>query len=379
MSTRLPGFVRPPLLVLALALAGASSAFGAATGPECGLNAGVNLVGFDTASGDALFSLPAREGGSYLVEWRQGAARARRFREDQELGRFGGSIGPGPVFALSRCGPGCLQPLARDRGRWEPLGEPILAQQAATVHGTYDLVGRPWVVVHGSAARTGFVTAWAFRLEGQEWRPAGRLEVTAVAVPGALPAPWLPEAVISGSGLFAAEGEARPWVSGLPAGRAGSGAQVLPFDRRAAVFLTPEGSVYRSADAGESWHLTAWRPWETGTAEPWRRGTDYSLDLPLGVPSAALPVLWFDRRLEGREMLLYTEMSPTGSWRRIAEGPARLPTSAGEDLAVSLVLQGPGRRWSTLFGCVVSGGKPRLVVVEVTGGKVSETKLIALD
>ena len=370
----------PPVLGLFLLLAVPAAGAGAERGPECGLSAGLNLVGLDTRSGDALLALAAREGGSYLVAWRQGTARARLLREPEAAGRFGGSVGPGPVFAFSRCGTGCLQPLGRaERGGWEPLGEPILAPRAATVHGTYDLTGQPWVVIHGSAERPGFVTAWAFRLEGRDWRSAGRLEVTAVGVPGALPAPWFAAAVVSGTGLFPAEGEARSWVSGLPAGRAGSGAQVLPFDRKAAVFLSPEGSIYRSADAGQSWQLTAWKPWATGTAEPWRRGTDYTLDMPVGVPRAALPVLWFDRRFEGRETLLYTEMSPAGTWRQVAQGPARLPTSAGEDLAVAMVLRGPGDRWSALFGCVVSGGEPRLVALEVAGGKVGETRLIPLE
>ena len=365
----------------------AATAAGAESGPECGLAAGIQLVGLDTRSGEALFSLAAREGGSYLVAWRQGAGAARLVREPEAAGRFGGSIGPGPVFAFARCGEGCLQPVHLPEGRgegrrdaaWAPLGEPILAPRAATVHGTYDLAGRPWVVIHGSAERPGFVTAWAVRLEGRDWRPAGRLEVTAVGVPGAVPAPWFPSAVTSGTGLFPAEAEPRTWVSGLPAGRAGSGAQVLPFDRRAAVFLSPESSVYRSADAGQTWHLSGWSPWTTGTAEPWRRGTDYTLDVPAGVPTAALPVLWFDRRFEGRETLLYTEMTPAETWRRVAEGPARLPTSAGEDLAVAMVLRGPGERWSTLFGCVVSAGKPRLVVVEVAGGRAGDPKLIPLE
>jgi hypothetical protein len=365
---------------LFLALAISSVPAEAASGPECGLAAGIDLVGLDTAAGEALFALSAAEGdGSYLVAWRQGSKRARLLREPKEAGRFGGSIGPGAVFAFAACGRGCLQPLALEPAGWEPLGESILAPQAATVHGTYDLAGTPWVVIHGTSPRAGFMTAWAFRLVGREWRPSGRLEVTAAAAPGALPAPWYPAAVVSGSGLFAADAEPRAWVSGLPAGRTGPGAMLLPFDRQGAAFVSPEGSIYRSSDAGGSWQLTSWRPWETGTAEPWRRGTDYSLDLPTGVPASALPVVWFDRRIEGREGVVFSEMSPAGRWRRIATGPARLATSAGEDLTVGLVLRGPGDRWSTVFGCVVSRAKPRLVVVEVAGGEVGETTLIPLE
>jgi hypothetical protein len=373
-------------------LLAAGAAPAAAAGPDCALGSGIHLVGLDTASGQALLSLPGSGGGSYLVVWRQGEERARSFREAEDAGRFGGSVGPGPVFAFARCGRGCLQPMRFEEGRgegpWRPLGEPILAPHAATVHGTHDLDGTPWVVIHGSPVtageRAGTVSAWAFRLEGREWRPAGRLEVGSVAVPGALPAPWLPDAVVSGTGLFSAAGEPRQWLAGLPAGRSGPGSQVLPFGgpsgSRAAAFLSPEGSIYRSGDTGGSWRLASWRPWEaTGTAEPWERGDDYSVDIATGVPGAALPVLWFDRRLAGRERLVFSEMTPAGAWREVAVGPARLPTSAGDELTVSHVLRGPGQRWSALFGCVASGGRPRLVVVEVTGGQVGEPRLVPVE
>ena len=389
MSRSGPGPTAGAALLLLLAAAGP-----AAAGPDCSLGSGLHLVGMDTASGEALLSLPGTEGGSYLVAWRHGAERARAVREAEAAGRFGGSVGPGPVFAFARCGRGCLQPLQLEDGGWRPLGEPILAPHAATVHGTYDLDGTPWVAIHGSPhtagdradARAGFVTAWAFRLQDREWRPAGSMDVTAVAVPGALPAPWLPDAIVSGTGLFSAAGEPRAWVTGLPAGRGGPGSQLLPFGRgggasgtTAAAFLSVEGVVYRSADSGGSWQLASWRPWDTGTAEPWQRGDDYSVDLATGVPGAALPVLWFDRRLVGRERLVFSEMTPAGAWRAVATGPARLPTSAGEELTVTHVLRGPGDRWTALFGCVASGGRPRLVVVEVTAGEVGAARLVPVE
>lgn len=378
-----------PFLLLGLLLALPLAAAWGASAPRCGLGAGVHLVGLDTASGEALFAVPGEDGGSWLVGWRQGAEGARAWREAEGAGRFGGSVGPGPVFAFRRCGKGCLQPLqietrTRDglrEERWSPLGEPILAPHAATVHGTYDLSGSPWTVIHGSAAegREGFVGAWAFRLDGREWRPAGRLEVTAVAVPGALPAPGTPDAVISGTGLFSKRGEPQSWVTGLPAGRTGGGAQVLPLDAgRAAAFLSAEGSVYRSADGGATWHLASWRPWDTGTAEPWERGSDYSLDLATGVPGESLPVVWFDRRLSGRERLVLSEMTAAGRWREVATGPARLPTSAGEDLDVTHVLRGPGGRWSALFGCVRSEGEENLVIVETRDGEAKGPRLVPL-
>lgn len=347
-------------------------------GPRCDLATVPTLVGFDTSSGAALLSLPALEGGSYLVAWRQGAETARLVHEPAGFGRFGGSIGSGAVFAFRRCGTACLQPIRFEDDGWKPLGEPIAAPPAITVNATYDLSGHPWTVVHGASERPGVTRAWAFHLDGREWRSSGQLEVTAVAPPGALPAPWFPTGVVSGTGLFHGAGEARTWVSGVPADRSGSGAQVIPFDRRAVAFLSPEGSIYRSDDAGTTWRLSGWTPWGTGEAEPWQRGTDYTIDFPAGVPAGVLPVVWFDRRIAGRESVVFTEMSAAGRWRQVAVGPVGLSTSAGQDLTLAAVLRGQDGRWSSLFGCVVSSATPRLVVVEVADGKVSPPRLIPL-
>lgn len=364
--------------VLALTAAGAGDSPLRAQGPACGVGSLVNLVGFDTSTGEALFSLAGSDGASWLVTWKQGAGTARLYREPEGFGRFGGSVGPGPVFVFERCGSGCLQPMRFDGGAWKPLGESIVAPSATTVHATYDLSGRPWAVIQGSGERPGFNHAWAFFLDGRDWRPAGDLEVTAVAVPGAAPAPWYERAIVTGTGLFAADAQPRSWLSGLPADRYGPGAQVVAFDRRAGAFVSPEGTVYRTADGGKTWTLSGWTPWGTGSAEPWRRGTDYSLDLPTGIPSGVLPVIWFDRRIQGREGVIFTEMTNGGRWRQVAVGPADIPTSAGRDVSVFLVLRTVPDRWSMIYGCARAGGEPRLVVVEVDGAKVGAPKLVPI-
>lgn len=347
-----------------------------AQAPDCGVGSLVNLVGFDTSTGEALFSLSGSGGSSWLVAWKQGAGSARLYREPSDAGRFGGSVGPGPVFVFKRCGSGCLQPMRFEAGAWKPLGEPIVAPSTSTVHATYDLAGRPWAVIQSSAERPGFTHAWAFHLDGREWRAAGELDVTAVAVPGAAPAPWYDRAIVTGTGLFAADAAPRSWVSGLPSGRSGPGAQVVAFDRRAGAFVSPEGTVYRTADGGKTWSLSSWTPWGTGSAEPWRRGTDYSLDIPTGIPSGVLPVIWFDRRIQGEESVIFSEMTNGGRWRQLASGPADIPTSAGRDVSVLLVLRTVPDRWSMVYGCVRAGGDPRLVVVELDGKKIGTPKLV---
>ena len=343
----------------------------AATLPACGLGTYVSLVGLDTNRDEALLSLPgASADEQILVTWRPGETSAPA-TVDRAPGRFGGSIGPGPVFSLARCGATCLQPLRFYQGSWQPLGEPIAAPQASTSHLTYDRGGSPWLVLHGAAPREGYVTAWAFRLAGREWQRRGRLEVTAAGAPGAGPAPWRSDAILSGDGLFSATADPARWLRALPAPEEtadrGIG-HLLPLgttgasaDRRGAVLVTGDGLVYRTTDGGATWHRSLWTPWETGTAEPWRRGADYQLDVPMGPLSPSLEALWFDRRFSERERVLVTRMSPAGSWSVSTTAPADLPTSAGEPLEVLHTLRAGDGSVTLLFGCVTSGGRPVLV------------------
>lgn len=348
-----------------------------AQGPRCDLDTYVSLVGVDTNRGEVLLSVRgASDEPATLILWRL-AEETARWTPDLPPGRFGGSVGPGPLMALTRCGQGCLQSVRFYRGSWQALGEPISGPSASTAHLTYSGDGAPWLVLHGAAEREGHVTAWAFRLDGREWRARGRAEVTAVGAPGAGAAPWDDSAIVSGNGLFVADGSPRRWLESVPTDAEASGASLLPLvspsgprrpdDRRRAVLVTGEGLVYRTVDGGSSWRRSLWTPWNTGTAEPWRRGADYLIDIPLGPPSEELPALWFDRRFDDRERVLVTAMTPLGDWRVEATLPADLPTSAGRELEVLHTLRSPTGAITLLFGCVTSGGQPMLVARDLSG------------
>ncbi len=367
------------MLAATLLAAAALPGLGRAEGPRCDLDTPLNVASFDTASGEVLVALPGPGRESYLISWLPGGTAARIERTPGDGAWFAGSVGPGAPFVFERCGAGCLQPIAYQEGAWSPLGEPINMPSAATVQGTYDRSGHPWVVVHGPAERPGFDTAWAFRLDGQEWRARGHLEVTAVGSPSAFPAPWLDDAVVTGTGLFSVTAEPRTWVSGLPAGSQKAGSQVVPLGEREIAFLSADGVAFRSADGGATWARAAWRPWSTGTAEPWARGRDFDVDRPIAGASDLLPLVWFDRRLAGREQVLLTEMSSRGRWRQVAAGAARLPTSLGQDLDVSAVLRDGEGRWTVLFGCVTSGGTPSLVLAEAAEGALGAPRLVPLS
>jgi hypothetical protein len=138
------------------------------------------------------------------------------------------------------------------------------------------------------------------------------------------------------------------------------------------VLVTGEGLVYRTVDGGSSWRRSLWTPWNTGTAEPWRRGADYLIDVPLGPAASELPALWFDRRFDDRERVLVTSMTPLGDWRVEATRPADLPTSAGRELEVLHTLRSPKGAVTLVFGCVTSGGQPMLVARDLTGPRAND-------
>ena len=133
---------RHPLSSILLALV-LTAAPAAAVPPICDGSTALTLIGMDTASGRTLFSVPPigdRRPG-WIVEL-DGDGREARAWPDDTKGRFGGSVGPGPVLAAAPAVP-CLQPVRWNEGIWEPLGEPTAAPVASTVTPPTITPGRP--------------------------------------------------------------------------------------------------------------------------------------------------------------------------------------------------------------------------------------------
>src|SRR5690349_676286 len=196
--------LRSRSILAALAVAATLSAvpaFGAA--PICDGSTALTLIGMDTSSGQMLFSVPpiGDKGTGWVVQLDGEGNEARAWRDDAK-GRFGGSVGPGPVLAAVPCGDRCLQPVRWNTGTWEPLGEALAAPVASTVTPTYDHSGAAWFLLHGATSTEGQMTAWAFRLVNREWKNRGSMTVTAVGQPQALPAPQRKDGVLTGTGLF---------------------------------------------------------------------------------------------------------------------------------------------------------------------------------
>ncbi len=339
-------------------------------------------IGVDTDSGLTLLSLPplgSRRG--WIVELRSADKVARVF-PDPGGGRSGGSVGPGPVLAALPCGPSCIQPVQWMDGRWKPLGEPFAAPAVSTLAATWDATGHAWMVLHGSRNDAGRVTAWAFRLEegNRTWQPKGSLTVAAAGYPQVLPAPQRKDGVLSGTGLFAASGRPADWLSGLPSLPPARRGQVLPLGGNAAAYLSADGTVYTSRDAGKSWQRSLWTPWGTsGVTQSWRQGTDFWVDLPLGAPGDAFPLAWFDRRVASDERLYLAELAPAGSWRVVAQGASAVRTRGEAPLAVShLVTPRPGE-WLVLSGCVATAGGSGLVVRTAGPSGLSAPRLVPLE
>ena len=384
-------------LLAAIPVVIAAATAGAAAGPKvCDSASALTLVGIDTRSGRTLWSLPARGTGGtsatgaagatgWLVELAAGDDAARLWPDRKERGsqttggRFGGSVGPGPILAATSCGSACIQPVAWRAGSWQPLGEPLTLPAAATVSTTYDEAGRPWVVAHGQGDREGWAKAWAFRFDGAEWVSRGTLAVTAAGSPPALPAPGVKDAVVSGTGLFSAAGKPMQWAKGLPSVPADRRGEVVPMGGDAAAYLAGDGAVYLSADRGATWRRSTWAPWGRGTTGIWRQGSDYSVDVPVGDRRGALRMAWFDRRDPAAETMILTRLAPGGEGEVLAQGPASLGTKSGEVLPVSHVVAPTARSLLLLSGCAATAEGSGLVLRTLDEKGLSAPRLVPIE
>ena len=341
----------------------------------------ITPIGVDTKSGLTLLALPGRDGGrGWIVELPAGGGAAR-LHEDRTQGRSGGSVGPGPVLSILPCGPTCIQPVQWADGAWKPLGESFAAPSVSTAASTWDDTGHPWIVLHGQRQEGGRMTAWAFRLEtgAREWKSKGSLLIAASGPPEAIPAPQRKDGVLSGSGLFAASGRPAHWVSGLPVLPANRRGQVVPLAGSAAAYLSADGAVYISRDSGKKWTRSLWTPWGTaGVTDSWRQGSDFWVDLPVGVQRGPLQLAWFDRRVPSEERLYLTELDATTDWRVVTQAPSTVRTKGEARLAVSHLLAPREREWLVLHGCVATAEGSGLVVRTVGPAGLSAPKLLPL-
>jgi hypothetical protein len=381
---------------------GAAGASGAAAGTTaiCDSTAALTVIGMDTESGLVLFAVggPGGGAGSWIVTFESagtadvatgttgstgadgpvGAPRAHAYPERQG-GRFGGSVGPGPVLALQPCGPDCLQPVRFGHGEWQPLGDSVIVPSTSTAATTYDASGAPWLVAHTTASQEGLVQAFSFRYEGREWKRRGGLPVTAVSQPQAVPAPHRRDGVISGTGLFSASGPPSTWVEGLPGVAPARRGQLLALTATEAAYLAADGVAYLSADAGKTWRRSTWTPWGGGdTTGMWRQGTDYGIDLPFGDHRGQLQLVWFDRRSPAAERMVLTRLGAGGAWTELAAAPTDVTTRNGDHLPVTQVLIPRAETWLLLSGCAATATGSGLVLRTFEKGQMSEARFIPI-
>lgn len=371
------------LLLAIVPAAGSPAAAPAQTGPVCGSNNPLTLIGIDSAAGNILFSSPpAGKGEPWLIELKADGSRARA-RPDRSKGRFGGSVGPGPILAALPCGDSCVQPVRWTGDLWEPLGDPLRVSSATNVSPTYDRTGAPWFLIHSSTREAGRFRVQAFRFDGSGWRSRGELEVTAVGQPSALPAPQRKDGVLSGTGLFSASGRPEVWVAGIPSLPASRRGQLIALTGTAAAYLSGDGVVYLSEDSGKRWRRSTWTPWGSseGTVGIWRQGNDWWVDLPFGDHEGSLRLVWFDRRIPSEEKVLFTRLTQSGDWVRLAETRSELRTRS-ESLGISQILVPKGNTWILLTGCVAVGGDrggSSLVFRLFDGKSLSDPKMVRLE
>ncbi len=373
------------LLRFAPALLGLSlGAFPAVAAPPiCDGSTALTLIGMDTSNGRTLFSVPPlRDDQTGWIVELSGDGREAHAWPDDPKGRYGGSVGPGPVLAVRPCGPSCLQPVRWNAGAWEPVGESLSAPTASTADPTYDQTGAPWVLLHGVGDTAGQQRAWAFRFEGRQWMSRGSMTVAAVGQPSALPAPQRKDGVLTGTGLFSASGEPQAWVSGLPGITVARRGQLIALTGTSAAYVSGDGVVYLSDDSGKKWRRSTWTPWGGATQDTvgiWRQGKDYWVDFPFGDHRGALRLVWFDRRVAAEEKVILTRLTPSGDWIKLAELPSEVKTKSGEQLAITQILVPKGDDWILLTGCAATPGGSGLVLRVFDGKSLSDARFVAMQ
>jgi hypothetical protein len=370
----------------------------AATRAICDSTTALTVIGMDTEAGRVLIAVAAPGGGtgSWIVVLdsagaagttgggTEGTAGGSAVREahaypGQPGGRFGGSVGPGPVLAVQPCGANCLQPVRFDSGHWQPLGEPMNLPSASTVAATYDSSGAPWLVAHTGANQEGLVQALAFRYEGSQWKSHGSLAVTAVGQPQAVPAPQRRDGVISGTGMFSASGPPSTWVQGLPGVAPDRRGQLLAVTSTDAAYLTSDGVAYLSADTGKTWRRSTWTPWAgSDTTGMWRQGIDYGIDLPFSDRRGPLHLVWFDRRTAAAERVVLARLGTGGAWTELASAPTDVTTRSGEHLPVAQVLIPRPDTWILLSACAATATGSGLVLRTLEKGQLSDPRFVPI-
>jgi hypothetical protein len=351
----------------------------AAAPPICDGSTALTLIGMDTASGRTLFSVPPLRDGQpgWIVEL-DGDGREARAWPDDPKGRYGGSVGPGPVVAAIPCGPSCIQPVRWSAGTWEPLGDSLSAPTASTADPTYDQTGAPWFLLHGVSGKAGQEQAWAFRYEGRDWRNRGSMIVAAVGQPPALPAPQRKDGVLTGTGLFSASGPPETWVTGLPGIKVERRGQLIALTGTSAAYVSGDGVVYLSGDSGKTWRRSTWTPWGTqGTVGIWRQGKDYWVDFPFGDHRGTLRLVWYDHRV-AEEKVVLSRLTPNGDWLKLIEIPGEVKTRNGEKLGITQILVPKGDTWILLTGCAATAQGSGLVLRVFDGKAMSEPRFVPL-
>jgi hypothetical protein len=364
------------VLILSLAAGPVSAA-----PPICDGSTALTLIGMDTSTGSTLFAVPPAGDGkaSWIVELDGDGEHARAWPDDPK-GRFGGSVGPGPVIAAQPCGKSCLQPVRWNDGVWEPLGEPLNAPVAASATPTYDHTGAPWFLLHTADKTEGQQRAWAFRLQGGEWRNRGSMTVAAVGQPPALPAPQRKDGVLTGTGLFSASGQPEAWVAGLPGVTAARRGQLIALTGTSVAYVSGDGVVYLSDDSGKTWRRSTWTPWggKSEAVALWRQGKDFWVDFPFGDHRGALRLVWFDHRRPSEEVVVLTRLTQSGDWVRVTEAPGQVKTKS-EQLPITQILVPKGDVWLLFSGCAATANGSGLVLRAFNGTSLSPARFVPIQ
>ena len=367
------------VLGVLLAVAVTCSAGSWAAPPICDSTSALTLLGADTREQRVLFSVPAAAGGApWMIELDVAAGTVAARRDPEAARRFGGSIGPGPVLAAERCGKRCVQVVSWLDGRWQWIGEELLASDTTVFQAAWDRSGGAWVAFQNATPESGTDGLRAFRLEHGQWRPEGGLSVRAGGSPMLQPNPEKADGITSGDGRFDANGHPEHWLRQLPAAPEAAQGQLVTFDG-GVFYFAPDGSLALSHDHGQSWEPVRWQPWSGGEGDlAWHAGREYWAELPEGSVQRPLALVWTDNRVPFKRQLYLTELAADGTWTVLLKTPEGIRTDDGGRLPYNHILRFDSGRWLLLTGCVAGREGSSLAWRELDGGALGPPRLVPI-
>jgi hypothetical protein len=144
--------------------------------------------------------------------------------------------------------------------------------------------------------------------------------------PAAAPDPRRDDAVLIGTGRFAAGAPPAYWLPSIPQADGASGGHVVAF-AGAAAYLTFDSRLYFTSDGGQTWYPERWAPWAPR--------------------QDALALLWYDERRDAAPAVYLARWSERTGW----QSPHQIPLAGRNAPSIDQALATADGKWLLLGPC----------------------------